>query len=154
MIRAYLAASTVTPPPDLSEPRSTTKTTTLPRPRWSAGTMQSQNQNPFNSAHSGKAHKCQYESLIRNSQDEPTTGTFVPNLPKVFSAIAFISNSQHHETFPATHKRLGPNQQALRTPGTNAPLCPRPPLSRTGTIFLNASASWSLKPPPPAMDGY
>jgi len=47
---------------------------------------------------------------------------FVPNLPKVFSAIASISNSYHHETFPATHKRFGSNQQALRTLCMNIPL--------------------------------
>jgi hypothetical protein len=37
-------------------------------------------------------------------------GTFVPNVPKVFSAIASISDCYHHETLPATHQRFGPNQ--------------------------------------------
>ena len=49
-------------------------------------------------------------------------GTFVPNVPKVFSAIASISDCYHHETLPATHQRFGPNQQALRTLCTHVPL--------------------------------
>ena len=39
--------------------------------------------------------------------------TFVPNFPKLFSAIASVLDSYHHEPFPATHKRFGPNQQGL-----------------------------------------
>jgi hypothetical protein len=45
----------------------------------------------------------------------------VRNLPKVFSAIASISDSDHHETFPATHQRFASNQQALRTLYMNVP---------------------------------
>ena len=43
-------------------------------------------------------------------------------MPKVFSAIASISDCYHHETLPATHQRFGPNQQALRTLCTHVPL--------------------------------
>jgi hypothetical protein len=47
----------------------------------------------------------------------------------------------HNETFPATHKRFGPNQQALRTLCTNVPLLVHSP------IFCKSEKEVSLMAP-------